>query len=207
MEPLSVQDWELLEIQSHVMEQGGLLKQVSVIYQGQLLTLCVGRGGDEVKMLVKDVAGGLSRSGSSIWPNFVDQTFSVNGYKSSTAPPEQTLYALLVQGTEVVVVPKPRPPKQNISWTPSLRLIPSERDWGDASDLLARLTGIKATRVAPWSVVVHEDQWQYESEWARIKPANSKSPVGIVKVITSPDVAFQSAGKFVSIAKISLITA
>ena len=42
VEPVTTNDWELLELYSEVLENGSLLSQVSVVYPGQILRLSVG---------------------------------------------------------------------------------------------------------------------------------------------------------------------
>jgi Peroxisome biogenesis factor 1, N-terminal len=42
VEPLTTEDWELLEIHSEFLERGALLSQVSIVYPNQTLTLAVG---------------------------------------------------------------------------------------------------------------------------------------------------------------------
>jgi hypothetical protein len=41
VEPLSTSDWESLEVNAELLEEGGLLQQVSVVYPNQLLSLRV----------------------------------------------------------------------------------------------------------------------------------------------------------------------
>jgi hypothetical protein len=42
VEPLSTSDWESLEVYAELLEEGGLLQQVSVVYPNQVLSLRVG---------------------------------------------------------------------------------------------------------------------------------------------------------------------
>lgn len=42
VEPLSTSDWESLEVHAELLEEGGLLQQVSVVYPNQVLSLRVG---------------------------------------------------------------------------------------------------------------------------------------------------------------------
>jgi hypothetical protein len=42
VDPLTPEDWELLEVHSEFLERGALLSQVSIVYPNQILTLTVG---------------------------------------------------------------------------------------------------------------------------------------------------------------------
>jgi hypothetical protein len=101
VEPVSVEDWELLEVHSQELELGGLLQQVSVVFANQRLSLQLER--DSVEVVVKET---FTMEESSIWPTT----------RECEAPP----CVLLVQDTEVIVEPKPRPPSERWS-TPPLR--------------------------------------------------------------------------------------
>lgn len=53
MEPLSVSDWESLELYAQLLEEGALLQQVTVVYQNQVLSLRVGSNSELVQVRVK----------------------------------------------------------------------------------------------------------------------------------------------------------
>lgn len=187
VEPASVEDWELLEIYTDFVEQGGLLSQVSVIYQNQNLTLRVGDGIDRVQVKVTEATG------SSLDTNCAKE--------DSTRPPP---CVLLIQDTEVIVSPKSRPTKKVIPWSSPLRLIPSDIDWGTSCATLSRLTKMEAINVEPGCVLVHCDQWPFESQWAQIKPENQTlNQMRVVRVTTSSKIPPNDAGTWI---KISLIT-
>jgi len=166
VEPLSTEDWELLEIHGGTVEQGGFLSQVSVVYEKQILCIHLGDTGDQVRVLVKEIVGASPRpsstSPSSVWP-VARQSIEDGGQNTPRC-------VLLVQDTEVVVSPKPRPTKKTIPWSCPLRLIPSEMDWGDALGMLSKIAGGETFAVGPGCILVHPDEWTHESEWARIKP-------------------------------------
>lgn len=186
VEPLSTEDWELLEIHSEAMERGELLNQVSVVYEGQELTLLVGNHGDQIRVVVKEVLTSSSTSESSIWPDIVS-----SGTSTSWPTPN---CVLLVQNTEVVIAPKPRPTKKAPSWTSPLRLIPCDADWGATLDIFKTIFEIEELVAKPFSVLVNDADWLHNSEWARLKPTNSRTLERLVKVVTSPVVPDGHAG-------------
>jgi hypothetical protein len=60
VEPMSERDWELMELYADILENGDLLRQVSVIYPGQILELNVGIH-DYVQVRVDPDLGGCRR--------------------------------------------------------------------------------------------------------------------------------------------------
>ena len=186
VEPATVEDWELLEIYSDFVERGGLLSQVSVIYQKQNLTLRV-NGIDRVQVQVTEATG------SSLVTNCAKE--------DSTRP---LSCVLLIQDTEVIVSPKVRPKKKVIPWSSPLRLIPSDVDWGTSCATLSRLTNVEAIYVEPGCVFVHCDQWPFEIQWAQIKLENTTlNQMRVVRVMTSSKIPPNDAGMWI---KICLIT-
>jgi Peroxisome biogenesis factor 1, N-terminal len=202
VEPLTTEDWELLEIHSEAMEHGELLNQVSVVYPDQVLRFRVGSNGDQVNIVVKGVQTASSAlSESSIWP-------SIPSHKTSDEITTTTCCVLLVQDTEVVVAPKPRPSKRVSSWTPSLRLLPSDADWGETLDIFKRISALDGEElsVEPCSVLVNADNWQYDNEWSRVKPEKTKNLERLVRVYTSPAVPLGCAGTLCCLASSLEIT-
>jgi hypothetical protein len=183
LEPANVEDWELLEIYSDYVEQGGLLSQVSVIYQNQNLTLRVGDGADRVQVQVTEATG------SSLVTNCAEE--------DSIRP---LSCVLLIQDTEVIVSPKARPTKKLIPWSSPLRLIPSDIDWGTSCATLSRLTNMEAIYVEPGCVLVHCDQWPFDSLWAQIKLENpTLNQMRVVRVMTSSKIPPNDAGTWTKI--------
>ncbi|KAG7369145.1 cell division cycle protein 48 [Nitzschia inconspicua] len=177
MEPVSMEDWELLEIHSEAMESGELLNQISVVYPKQTLTFRVGRHGDKVNVIVRDVQTVSPGSELSIWPDVVSPNATMNTQRPNCV--------LLAQNTEVIISPKTRPAKKAASWTPPLRLIPSDDEWGTALSIFKRISEFEEMVVGPFSVLVSAEDWPFESEWARIKNAKTKSSEKVVRVICS----------------------
>jgi hypothetical protein len=192
MEPLTTKDWELLEVYSEDMERGELLSQVSVVYPNQKLSFSVGNNGDKVKILVKDVQTVSSLSDDSIWPDVVTSdgcTFDSDELTSSTPS-----CVLLVQNTKVVVVPKPKLVQKIPSWTPPLRLLPSDVEWGDALDILLGISNVETFSVEPCTVLVNGEQWPHKSEWSRVKSAKTKGSERRVRVATFAAIPLNHAG-------------
>ena len=61
-EPLSIQDWELIEMEANLLEDGGLLNQITIVSPGQVFPLRFG--------------GHLSSLESAAWIKVVDQEFN-----------------------------------------------------------------------------------------------------------------------------------
>lgn len=61
VEPVSTEDWELFEIYSSYFENGALLKQVSLVYPGQILSLSLGDGYDFARVRVDPQLKGCHR--------------------------------------------------------------------------------------------------------------------------------------------------
>ena len=119
MEPLTVDDWELLERFAERLEGGALLQQVSVVYPGQVLALQVQKG---VVASVKVLPNTFEPSEQSIWPE--------EGQDSALA---SLPCVRLVADTQVVISPKPHvTPK-----APILRAVPCGEDYSKAMHDLA----------------------------------------------------------------------
>lgn len=194
VEPATVEDWELIEIYSNLMEEGGLLSQVSVIYPDQHLTLCVD-GMDRVNIRINQVTTRNSSNPGDdenpIWPEISlnSSDFSIGSGTKNSSPQ----CVLLVQDTEMIVEPKTRPRKKMISWLDPLRVIPSDLDWGLSFDKLSTLTGRGPFSVDPGCVLLKTEQWPFETEWAQIRSQDSKQ-IRIVRIMTSSRIPRNSAG-------------
>jgi Peroxisome biogenesis factor 1, N-terminal len=148
VEPCTVEDWELVELDAAWLEQGGLLQQVSLVYTGQIVTVRLSHG-TTVRLLVlpsqqssslqSDVRGG----GTEVWPT-----------TNNAPPPCWRLDAT----TQVVVVPKPRRHAELLPKSQSLRLFPSRQDYiyHDAALLeLAAHVKVDLIDVLQGSAVIH----------------------------------------------------
>ncbi len=111
LEPLSANDWELLEIHASELEAGSLLSQVCVVYPSQKLPIRLGRYGDIAWVKVLDV--GFDECtldvGSGACSDFdSDSDFSFGGLHDNRDEGLRHECLRLVADTEVVVIPKLR---------------------------------------------------------------------------------------------------
>jgi len=207
VEPETVEDWELLEMYGDFMEEGGLLNQVSVIYPNQTITLRIGDGNDRVRIRVVEATGdtNFNRNGISteclVWPELPPVRRGSSSNRDNEDESRRPPCVLLIQDTEVIVTPKPRPSKNIPSWSSPLQLIPSDIDWGTSFSTLLNASKRNDTfRVEPSCVLIHHDQWPYESEWAHIQVEHSISSdriTRIVRVTTSSRIPRKNAVLFI----------
>lgn len=135
VEPLTCDDWELLETAAEFLEDGALLQQVSVLYSNQILPLWVGR---------KDVA----------WIRVLPDSF---GQRTSVWPSgdnEPDDCCRLVRDTRVVVAPKTRRKNGPLS-SPLLRVFPTRQDYSVATNKLAEWLGKMQVSLTPGTVVLN----------------------------------------------------
>ena len=195
VEPTTIEDWHFMSIFGEFFEQGGLLSQVSLIYPDQILTLRVGVK-DRVSVRVIEAKGSLSNSRINSVPSILpDVSFdTINSRSNHThediaSPP----CLLLIQDTEIIVSPKARS-----TWSKPFRLIPSDMDWGNSLEALSGVTKREAFNVEPGCILVHNDQWPFESMWAEIKSKKSASDEKrVVRVMTSVQIPPHDAGTLI----------
>ena len=113
LEPLSANDWELLEIHANELEAGSLLRQVCVVYPGQSLPIRLGRYGDTAWVKVLDEGFGDVDNEEINGETSLDEMDSEKDDEQERQPQQlqqqQRRECLrLVADTEVVVVPKLR---------------------------------------------------------------------------------------------------
>jgi hypothetical protein len=83
VEPISTDDWELLEMNAEDIEAGALLNQISIVYPGQKLNITVNNISFNIQILKL-------------------------GFISQNARDEEDECLRLVASTEIIVTPKPR---------------------------------------------------------------------------------------------------
>ena len=117
IEPLSVSDWELLEIFAQELEEGLLLGQISIVFPGQCFNLVLGSDIVNVRVLedgfrpvLEDLGPSISNSNSSLTP------------------------LRLVSDTEVIVSPRPRSKASenkdtSFPLSEPMKIIPCEMDF------------------------------------------------------------------------------
>ena len=149
VEPVTVEDWELLQLDAAWLEGGGLLRQVSLVYPDQVVPLRLS-GSDVARVRVMP---GDTLERTAVWPDEDD---------------EECCWRLRAD-TEIVVTPKPRPSTTTAEIV--LRTIPCRQDYccmeeadddNDASssssamlELAALLDQTLVRVVAPNTVVLH----------------------------------------------------
>lgn len=137
LEPLSANDWELLEIHADELESGSLLSQVCVIYPNQRLPIRLGRYGDIA--WVKVLAIGFERLGLDIESDS-DSEFSYDGFNDLS---EKLCHDCLrlVANTEIVIAPKMRSddsPERSSFPICNLSVYPTNKDYSnEMKDLFA----------------------------------------------------------------------
>ncbi len=115
-EPLSTSDWELIEMEASVLEDGGLLNQITIIYPGQVFPLRLGSpdesysGGLESAAWIKVVAEDGFASSSVQYDSDETDSMFTSDTDSSQSEFCGALYDCLrlMAETEVSVIPKPR---------------------------------------------------------------------------------------------------
>lgn len=118
LEPLSTQDWELIEVFADKLEAGLLLSQISIVYPNQIVPLFV--GSDIAYLRVLETSSFTSKDEEDDNKRLVDHKC-----------------LRLIAESEVIISPKPRKSKNKEiinsakSYTPStpLRVQPTEEDY------------------------------------------------------------------------------
>ena len=129
LNPVSVKDWEMLEVHAEALENGVLLSQVSVVFPGQILPLSLSWGPAQQRQRSKLTSVSDYKQEKLVAVVQVQPFMVIDGQKQE----EQYQCLRLVQDTEVSVKPFPRVPNHDASYEPSfpLRLIPTAHDFSD----------------------------------------------------------------------------
>lgn len=147
VEPLTCEDWELLETRAEFLEHGALLQQISVVYSGQVIPLWV--GGKDVAFIrvLPDNFG----ENDSAWPDpTMDSTTSGQGSVSS----EWFCCLRLVRDTRVCVSPKPRQKLESPLSLP-LRVYPTMDDYSKPMNELAEALGKRQAFTTPGTALMN----------------------------------------------------
>ncbi len=115
-EPLTTSDWELIEMEASVLEDGGLLNQITIVYPGQVFPLRLVSpgesysGGLESAAWIKVVAEDGFASSSVQYDSDETDSMFTSDTDSSQSECSGALYGCLrlMAETEVSVIPKPR---------------------------------------------------------------------------------------------------
>ena len=140
VEPVSMEDWELLQWDATWLEGGGLLQQISLVYPNQVVPLQLSNGIDVARVRVLPGRSNFERT-TAVWPGEDDS--------------ERCCCLRLLAETEIVVTPKPR--KCLADDAVSLRSIPCRQDYTNNSAMLelADLLDKPLVSVAPNTVVLN----------------------------------------------------
>ena len=145
LEPLTTEDWELIDINSDFLEGGGLLQQVSIVYPNQILTFKLGTDYVRVKVVSNGFISSLqfSSSENEVSDSEDSSHMSLDESEESTqshiteaheslVTNQSNLFLRLVANTQVIVNPKPRARKRdprNFPISTALRIQPSKDDF------------------------------------------------------------------------------
>jgi Peroxisome biogenesis factor 1, N-terminal len=147
IEPVSVEDWELIEREATWLESGGLLEQICIVYPDQIVQLHLQSTLEVAFVRVRHDNFSRHRYNVGIWPE-QDQRGDMS----------QPACLRLVADTQVVVIPKARSERGN-QFSPWLRIVPAMEDYKNDVVLrrLALLLGksIIGASVSIHSLVVH----------------------------------------------------
>lgn len=191
MEPLSVEDWELLETYAEDLEAGDLLQQISIVYPDQVVPLQVEPG---VLANVRVLA----------------TSFGTHPHDANDVNMDPPCCCMrLVADTEVVISPKPA-----VTLTePVLRVLASFEEYSEVmQDLASSLDhGSTQDRLQPCSVAVHPNTlsktpgWIYGAEGSvvallsrtdTVEMDDPSSASAVASVIPSTLVSEDAIGKF-----------
>ena len=183
MDPLTTDDWELLELHSEFLEHSGFLAQVSIVYPHQILTLAVG-GRDTVKVRVMPSA-------------FIHDVDCLR----------------LVANTEVTIIPKQRPtPVLEHPPSRPLRVVPTWDDLSSQMKALAIQEDIHVPTVPPCTLMAHPETLRTCLPGYQDIAATSRTPLAyvtltstssllptpaVVQIMESEDVIKDHVGEFI----------
>jgi hypothetical protein len=193
LEPLTVEDWELIEAHAEWLEGGGILQQISVVYPKQVLSIRFDAFSDDIaRVKVVHVESKLHSDEADfdnpfdVWPSYEGTISECSEQQRSPAGP---CCVLLVQDTEVQIAPQTRKRQNRV--TPPLRLIPSTADLlpnmrALASELdqyqgLQESETCSSMTVPPGCILVHASVCVHfgtlvgkERQWAVVLPEESR---------------------------------
>jgi hypothetical protein len=201
VDPLTTEDWELLQVHAELLEDGAFLKQISLVYRDQRLRLSLptarmaaAKQRDTIQVTVQDISTTVEMP-SSPWPELLDEDNA-----GSTAHDEEDYVALLTRDTEIVITPKPRSKEDMFdpsSWSEPLQVIPGALDVqketsAEFQDRLLDLAPLHAP--PPGCILVHPNSIAWHplvigSEWVQVSSADNSAEGKVVmaRLLTSID--------------------
>ena len=151
VDPLTVDDWELLQSNAVALEDGRLLQQISVVYSGQVIHLSMPNGTMASLVVLPQ---NFESNENSIWPK--DAAVSTGSTDSTPRRRRNPCYRLLAD-TQIIVTPKKQRSIQPIQY-PILQLIPTRQDYEMIDPAMIPLTEqlqMKLVSVPQGSMVLH----------------------------------------------------
>jgi len=112
VEPLSTSDWEMIEMEASVLEDGGLLNQVTIVYPGQILPLRLIPPKKNKLSRRVEAAAWVKVIGDGLSDDEIDTDGDSNSSSNTVDANAESNYSVkcyrLMAETEVVVIPKSR---------------------------------------------------------------------------------------------------
>jgi len=210
VDPVSIEDWELLQVHAELLEHGMLLNQLSIVYQDQRLEV-IPPGStnenpmDRIHVVVKEILTVVDDPSSSIWPE--SSSYDDSPQEATEQQVNIPNVAMLKSNTEIVISPKPRDKRADpTQWTGPLQIIPGVLD----STPLSVVIGTNkrepyfssTTKVSPGRILVHplslpflESSLQpHNNMWVQIKACTSETEiVRLVQLELCNDIPEQTA--------------
>jgi Peroxisome biogenesis factor 1, N-terminal len=197
VEPLTCDDWELLEMEAAWLEEGGFLQQASVVFPNEVLNLRLSNGTDTACVRVLPDSFDKDKDRVNVWPD-VDTTRLLPCLR-------------LVADTQLVVVPKPRE-AVSVASECVLRIHPSVEIFEDNPVMieLAHVMAIALPSVSQRDAAVHPETlkkltWGHTSiqsePLAFVRLSSSNGPrIGsesvVVQMVSSSSVPKESIGMY-----------
>jgi Peroxisome biogenesis factor 1, N-terminal len=202
---MRIEDWELLQVHSEILEGGGLLKGLSVVYLHQTLRLRIPihtnnrRTYEVISLVVRDISTLVDHESSSPWPKFEDGSED-KGHN------DKPTYGLLRSDTEVLVTPKVRTIENAFDatvWSEPLQVTPALQDIGqDLVSAVQRVTALHPIQyVDVGRIFINPSSCHWSalsgfSQWVEVRLfGGPPSSCKLAKVVFSRDVRESFAGR------------
>ena len=187
VEPVAPQDWVLLQSAADWLEQGGLLRQVSIIYPNQI-----------VPLHLKGLGVAHVRIGAN---NFRQRKKDQHGLdeREETTMSESWPCLRLVANTQIIIQPK-EPESHRARSSVPLRLYPGYHDYVSGMRDFADLIQVDLVRVSQGTVAIHPDSafgslGDMESCLVSLERVNEhRTSRTVVRVVVSDQVPRDSIG-------------
>ena len=189
LDPLSGQDWELLQQHADQLESGDFLQQISLVYPNQILPVQVGPGRTA---MVRVLSSAHAVDDEILWPR---------EQQVESLPP----CVRLVAQTEVVVTDPPSVQTPN-----ELRVVPCLEEYKEAVKQLWTENSCVTSLPHPYTVAIHPDAWSQTPGWSQdddeqfisvrfVKPNGHETetaPSSVAKLVLSTAVQDDCVGTY-----------